>query len=89
MIPHVRILKEAVERTREKDAHYGLNEGLESWETMKLSALADAVSYKVNRAVQPGTSFAKSKDDLEDAYNYCAALYERILRAKATGEESR
>ena len=82
MIPHVRILKEAVERTREKDAHYGLNEGPESWETMKLSALADAVSYKVNRAVQPSTSFAKSKDDLEDAYNYCAALYERILRAQ-------
>ena len=60
MIPHDRIYPKAVEKTREKDAHYGLGSGKESWETMPIESLASAVKYKVDRAIQPST-FATSR----------------------------
>lgn len=79
MIPHDRIIAKAQYKTKSRDADYGLAKGKEAWETMPIESLAFGVKYKVDRAIQPGTSFEKSLDDLEDAYNYVAALYERIL----------
>jgi hypothetical protein len=81
MIPHNRIYNKAVMKTAERDPHYGLSKGPEAWETMPIDSIASAIKYKVDRAIQPATSMEKRLDDIEDAYNYVAALYERMLKA--------
>ena len=85
MIPHDHILPIAIEKTRSRDKDYGLTSlttggFTEAWETIPISAVVAGIEYKVQRAIQPGTSFEKAKDDIEDAYNYVAVLYERIIR---------
>jgi hypothetical protein len=79
MIPHDRISKAAIEKTKAKDPHYGLAQGKEAWETIPIESIVAAIKYKVDRAIQRGTSTAKAEDDIGDAYNYVAALYERIV----------
>ena len=77
MIPHDRIAPKAIEKTKSRDPDYGLGRGLEAWQTMPIESIVAAIKYKVDRAIQPGTTTAKAEDDIGDAYNFVAALYER------------
>ena len=54
------------------------NGGPEAWQTMEIASLAKAAQYKIDRAMQPSTVLQKKLDDLEDAYNFIAAIYERV-----------
>lgn len=88
MIPTERLFKAAKAKTEAKDANsdYGFGAGKEAWETMSIEALAAAVKYKVERAIQPGTALAKSEDDLGDAAAFLAAIYERKIPQRAKKE---
>lgn len=83
MIPHDRIQAKAIEKTKAREVDYKTSQLAEAWQTMTIHSLAQAVSYKVERAIQPATSPVKRLDDLEDAYNFIAALYERFLGAES------
>lgn len=79
MIPHDRIRKLAETQGMLRDESYGKQNGLkEVWETMSLDDLASGAKYKIGRATQIQISKEKALDDLIDAYNYVAALYERL-----------
>jgi hypothetical protein len=83
LIPTDRLFAAAKAKTKGKDTNgdYGFGKGREAWETMPIESLAAAVKYKVDRAIQPGTSIAKSEDDLGDAAAFLAAIYERKIPA--------
>lgn len=77
MIRTDRIRRHADAINSARETRYATKPGKEAWETMPVSELVNAVSYKLARAMQPNVTTEKRLDDLVDAYNYIAAIYER------------
>lgn len=72
MIPHKRIGEKAIALTNERQSEHKDN-----YLIMSRDSLAYAAMYKIERA-RVNTNKAKALDDLADAYNYVAALFERV-----------
>ena len=75
MIPHKNIIKRAIKITSERQTDHQDN-----WEIMSEDSLAYAAMYKIERARVNTINKEKALDDLVDAYNYIAALFERRLK---------
>jgi hypothetical protein len=71
LIPHSGILPRAKAKTADRQGTHGDN-----WKVVSEDSLAYGAMYKIERA-RVNKDRAKALDDLEDAFNYVAALWER------------
>ena len=72
MIPHKRISAKAISITAQRQSEHRNN-----YLIMSRDSLAYAAMYKIERA-RVNQNKEKVLDDLADAYNYVAALFERV-----------